>query len=390
MDKTKIPLLVLLLALIGVGAFSWMLHTEKQQLATENTQLQEDIRGRIEQLNSLKSKYKRTNDENKRLAQRSKTMQEQLTRLEGERNSLASKYETIVKENEALLERLKSKPSVMVESYAPEAAGEQPSGDYWADVVQEKAALQAKLEQMQRGLFDLEKEMTNLEKDNKELSIKVDELKRDKGSLDRSIAFKERSLEIMSKDLVSEREARRKVEEELGQLRGDNIRIKREFVMVNKTKARLENQLGDVAQKKVALERKLSEIEYILREKSLEMITLQEQLSSVVRGAKQISRSDSAAVELPPIVVKPEAKSSVPLGRLSGEIIAVNQREKFVIIDLGDISGVRPGLKFSITRDGQKVGVIEVVETRREISAGDIKELRSGVSIKEGDKVILQ
>ena len=111
---------------------------------------------------------------------------------------------------------------------------------------------------------------------------------------------------------------------------------------------------------------------------------LQSQLTQAVNG--KVSNKTSASVELPPIVVN----SDTSVKSLRGEVLAVNKNDNFVIIDLGAGSGVKPGLKFNVLQSGNAIGVIEIVETRSEISAANIKEVSSGYSIHEGDKVILR
>ena len=83
-------------------------------------------------------------------------------------------------------------------------------------------------------------------------------------------------------------------------------------------------------------------------------------------------------------MVKPESS----VASLQGEVLAVNKNDNFVIVDLGAERGVQPGAYFDIVRNNTRIGVIEVIETRREISAADIKETSSGYSIREGDSVI--
>ena len=61
---------------------------------------------------------------------------------------------------------------------------------------------------------------------------------------------------------------------------------------------------------------------------------------------------------------------------LEGHIITVNDKHRFVIIDIGRDSGVQMGMPFDVYRRGKKVGKIEVIETRENIAACDIKEMK--------------
>lgn len=395
MDKTKVPLIILLVALIGVGVFAFMLYGDKQNLIQQKEELQKEIEDLNSRYNALNSRYKSATERADRLEEDNRSLETQLADLEREKSDLERRYERVRQDKERLVEQLQAKarptPTVKVETVAKEPMPAAPmSEEYWADFVREKAQLETKLEDLQKELRETQNKIPDLEKEKKELGIKVDELKKDKAELERKMAFKERSLKILSKDLVSEREMRRKAEEELATLREDNIYLKRDIIMANREKAALEKKVKEISQKKDLLERRISEVESVLREKSLEMADLQDQIYSAVKGGKKVVRSESAAVELPPIVVKPQARPSIAARGVEGEIIAVNQKERFVIVDIGENAGVRPGLRFIIVRGGQKIGTIEIIETRREISAADIREVRAGVSVREGDRVILQ
>ena len=191
----------------------------------------------------------------------------------------------------------------------------------------------------------------------------------------------------MSRNLVNEREARKSLSDEIGKLRDENISLKRELIMANKDKIRLQDKLKDTIQKKEALQKMVGEVKDVLKEKKMMFSEIESQLTKAV-GADTKSK-ESASVELPPIVVKSNASGKSLTGKpLKGEVLAVNKNDNFVIIDLGENSGIKPGSKFNIVRSGSTIGNVEVIETRREISAADIKEVNKGYTIREGDTVI--
>ncbi len=57
---------------------------------------------------------------------------------------------------------------------------------------------------------------------------------------------------------------------------------------------------------------------------------------------------------------------------------------------MGEASGLRPGALLRIMRGDKKVGSVEVIEMRKEISAADIKEIVDGYVIQEGDIAMAQ
>ncbi|MCM8787714.1 MAG: hypothetical protein NC935_06665, partial [Candidatus Omnitrophica bacterium] len=191
---------------------------------------------------------------------------------------------------------------------------------------------------------------------------------------------------IMSRDLVSEREGRKLAIEELNKLRSENVSLKRELILANNEKMQLQNNIKETLEKKDQLEKRISEIDRVLREKSITLEELQDQMRAAVKGGKAVISKESASVELPPIVVKPTISGGVK--NLRGEVIAVNEEEKFIIIGLGESSGLRPGNQLAVLRGDKEIATVEVIETRKEISAADIKEVVSGFTIQKGDTVV--
>ena len=108
-----------------------------------------------------------------------------------------------------------------------------------------------------------------------------------------------------------------------------------------------------------------------------------------------LSPDAGASIQLPPIVVKADsptrkfynqAEEEPPINlskaqispeplELAGRIITVNNEHKFVVIDIGRDDQVKIGMSFDVYRRGKEIGKIEVIETRRDIAACDIKEI---------------
>ncbi|MDP8233298.1 MAG: hypothetical protein P9M06_00635 [Candidatus Saelkia tenebricola] len=66
-------------------------------------------------------------------------------------------------------------------------------------------------------------------------------------------------------------------------------------------------------------------------------------------------------------------------------VIKVNREFSFIVIDIGAIHGVTPGMEFLLIKDGAEVGKIEAVKVRDNVSACDIRELIEGVGVQEND-----
>lgn len=142
-----------------------------------------------------------------------------------------------------------------------------------------------------------------------------------------------------------------------------------------------------------------------------ERATLEQKLAAASQS--QRIEQTSRTVELPPIMIGQQMmESQTPLLNAtpplpvpvtpgpgmtvaaedptipSGKILTVNEDHQFVVIGLGEKDGVVPGMKFKVLRGGGEVGTVEVIETRSNISAADIKETRTA-RLQSDDQVLL-
>jgi len=386
MDKSKIIPIILLIVILGVGFVAFTFYIGKENLTVANQKLEEAKAGLIEINSNLQYKYKKLEKEKGDIERRLNMIKKELSKLETESESLMKKWLLASKERDELVEKLRK--SIVPEIRIAEGAKtEDISEDYWADFIQSRASLEAKLEILGKTLFEEKIKVAKMDKENKGLSIQIDQLGKEKERLSETIKFKERTLRIVSMDLVSERESRGSAIDEVKKLRKENVGLKREVIMANKELIKLQDSFKEAVHKRDGLEAKIAEAGSILKEKSMAFEELQEQLEQIIQGGKKIVSDGSASVELPPIVVKPSVQG---LKELRGEIIAVNHEEKFVVVDIGESSGLRPGVLLKIMRGDREIGAVEVIEIRKEISAADIKEVVSGYTIQEGDITITQ
>ncbi|MCM8819546.1 MAG: hypothetical protein NC925_02000 [Candidatus Omnitrophica bacterium] len=388
MDKTKIIPIILLIILLIVSYFAFSFYNTNKALTEENAKLKDDNTRLFQAKQELQSKVLSLEREIKDLIAKRNEIEEELNQAKIEKEQLQVRYSELIKERDELVEKLKAQPKVSVQEAAPTVSGKAvgTSEEYWVDFVKIKAQLEAKNDALNKELIEAKNKIAGLDKTNKELSIKIDELTKEKERLGNELNFKERTLSIISRDLVSEREGRKLAIEELNKLRSENVSLKRELILANNEKMQLQNSIKETLEKKDQLEKRLSEIDRVLREKSITLEELQEQMRTAVKGGRAVISKESASVELPPIVVKPTAMGSIK--NLRGEVIAVNDDEKFIIINLGETSGLRPGTQLAVLRGEKEIATVEVIETRKEISAADIKEVASGFTIQKGDIVV--
>ncbi len=383
--NTKLIPIILVIIILAVGIIAFNFYQGLQLANTKNQELTDENTGLVEKNNSLTNKVNQVSREKADVEQRLALIEEELSRVQEERDSWKQKWADISRERDDLVEKLKEAPKTRVMVSESTAQPGEMSEQNWADFVAKKAALEAKLDTLNQTLIDAKAKLAELDKTNKELSIKIDQLTKDRERLTEEVKFKERTLRVMSMDLVSERGERSAAVEELRKLRSENVNLKREIVVANKEKMRLQTTLKETMETKQELENRISEVETYMKDKSLAFEELQDQLSQTIAGAKRVTSVESASVELPPIVVKP----SVPdLRGLKGEVIAVNEEESFIVVDIGESAGLRPGFLLKVMRGGREIGTAEIIETRAEIAAADIRETVSGFNIQEGDMVV--
>ncbi|MBN2119879.1 MAG: hypothetical protein JW734_02330 [Candidatus Omnitrophica bacterium] len=392
MDKSKVPIIILVLLFLGSTFFTFRFYTESQNLFKEKEKLVKDN----EDLARLAEKYKDENksllSKNKDLSSRLEDIQAALDRVEKEGSSYKKKYEEISAERDMLIEQIKKVPiERAAEMRRPSVVKDDTSASddaYWQDILQKKAELQIAAEDLASKLKEAQAKALELSRNNENLSSQINDLTKAREELERKINFNTRTIEILTKDLVREREDRKEMIEEINKLKSENISLARDLKLAQSQGVDLEQKLSRTSQEKQILAGKVNNIETILKEKALEIDSLQRDLSQTISSAKEVMpRKETKAVELPPIVVKSEAKPSVSVPLLQGKVLAVNEKEKFVIVDLGASSGIKPGDRFLVLKDGNKLASLEVIETRQDIAACDILDMIG--SIREGDIVSL-
>ena len=402
MDK-KVPVIVFLAILaIAGGYFTYKFYTDNQAL-TENVA---SLEGEKKSLQGKNKKLTADLDEANRRAQeiqnRLSAVSEQLDTVERERDKLNGMYQSVMNEREQLFTALQDMQKELQESQQRAAQAsvvvqekQSPSvktgsDEYWEDVVRRKAELETEKEELATQLRSKELECKELDNKSKNLELQLNDLERVKREMETAIKFKERTMAILTKDLVKEREDRKTVLVEIDKLKTENIALVREHKFLTRIQDELENKLKRSLDDKDILGRKVDEIETVLKDKALDIDSLQKQLTRSISSAKDVMPQEAKAVALPPIVVKADNKPSAAVSTLAGRVMAVNEKERFVIVDLGSANGVKPGDNFRIVQGGNMIASLQVIETRKDISACDIKEASPSIRIKEGDTVKLE
>ncbi len=309
-----------------------------------------------------------------------------LDKVSREKQEIEKKFELANKEKTELIERLKSRPA------QAEVAPQMPpdTDAYWGGILKEKTDLELQLGNLRTELKSTQITNEQLQREKSILELDVNNLKRDNGDLKRQLEYNQKVMDSVSQELVREKNDKIKIQDTFKSIRNENTILARQLKSLNERKVNLERKLQEFQEKNAALERKFTEMQTMLTDKLSQIDGLKEKLDSIRSGAKtDVPQGKKESVELPPIVVRPQQTETpsvqASIGTLTGKILAINKDTNFVIIDLGEEAGINVGDSFQVYRDAKSIASIEVIQTRRNIAACDIK--KETLPIKVGDAI---
>lgn len=316
-----------------------------------------------------------------------------------ERGTLVERVQELAKQKKELedsveeLKKTKSKSVQAVDltqSYASSTSSAATAGDdaYWANLLREKASLEIQVKNLSQQSEDYRLKAEQAMEEGRKLDLQYKTVMEAKGDLERRLGYNEKLSEALSEDLVREKRDKKAVVLQLENLRQENFQLKNRLVAVGDKKTSLEGKVVDLQQEREILAKRLSELDSILQDRVDQIIQVKDDLKAARVQANTADVKDSRVVQLQPIVVKAQqdVQSEKNLAT-AGQVLAVNDENNFVIIDLGQDDGIKVGQTFSIFRNSQKIATVEVIQARKEISAADIKQISSGAQIKIGDIV---
>jgi predicted nucleic acid-binding Zn-ribbon protein len=285
---------------------------------------------------------------------------------------------------------------------APSSSVSQASDEYWAAVLQSKADLEMQLgnvrnelkttllnnEQMEKEKEALDLELKSLKRETEDVRRQIEYDKKmadrqmdyERKKMEQQLADNKRIMDRLSQDLVTEKNDKMKIQEMLNTLKSENRALTHEIENLSSRKVDLEERLKQVQDDKVMVERKFREMETVLADNISKVNELKTKLESGPRSTATEAQKLAApasrkqAVELPPIVVRPQATVGVGAAAPGRHILAVNKEGNFVIIDLGEDAGVKMGDTFTVYRDGKKIALLEAIRVSKTVTACDIKK----------------
>ena len=291
----------------------------------------------------------------------------------------------------------------MNEVFAAAANSSMPTGisheneNYWAGIIKQKAALEIELQKVKEDLSASNVQIAELKKTNSDFEMEMGRLKNEKEAIVRKINYGEDLADNISVELARARNEQKLSQDRSDQLLSENQQLRQDIKQLTTTKVALEKSIANLSDEKNSIEKKLVETENIIQGRIDEIWQIKKDIDS--RVDTQHPASAPNQVELGPIVVS--AKKSAPPAvqttakqqaapksaskRLQGSVVSVNEDNNFVIVDLGERSGIKVGDAYKIYHNGVQVGSVEVIQVRQDISAADIKQKTAPFSV--GDTV---
>ncbi|MCM8801386.1 MAG: hypothetical protein NC912_05210 [Candidatus Omnitrophica bacterium] len=359
---------------LQISASKQALLEEKENLITENSNLARQLEEAKQRARQLDEKLSMVNRD--------------LDKVVQEKSELQRKVDLLRKEREELIEKLKAKkeePAVAKEELKPSV----PEDSYWAKVLKEKAELEIRLAGLKNELDNTRINYEQIQQEKNLLDLEIKNLTRQNDELKQQIDYNQKIFDNTLKELVLEKNDKTKIQESLKMLKNENTVLRRQLSSLSDRKVDLERKIVELQKENTTLKNKFTQMEALLRNKMQQMEDLRKELELGFPSQKVEEKKE--VVELPPIVVKPSASSTEvealtkPGAFTPGKVLAVNKEHNFVIIDLGQEHGIKPGDTFRVFQADKYIGELEVIQVRKEISACDIKSQTQPIKI--GDTV---
>ncbi len=379
----KIKFIVIgLAAILVISLFiNLQVMVSKQAVERDRDTLQNEKAG-------LLAKIDNTLKDNKHLEEKISLMNKDLEKISRDldrtakdKSEIQRRYDNLGKEKDALVEQLKSRPAeveqkeIREEVLKPVSTPATTEDTYWAGILKAKADLELKLDNLRNELRNGKSAFEQLQREKSSLSLELKNLDIQNTDIKRQLAYNQQITDALTQELVREKNDKLKIQDEIKVLRSDSASLRRQIEGVSIRKSKLEERVAELEVKNNELERSLNKV--------------QGQQSVQADILKQpVGQYKKESVELPPIVVRPQKEISSSLGNYSqkGKVSLINRENKFVIISLGEESGVRVGDVFKVYKADKEIAAVEAIRVRRDITACDIKNESAPIAI--GDIVL--
>ncbi len=417
---SKIIGIVLAVLLCVAAVFCGILSINNKKLATDKATLNKQLdeyssreKNQLIENKNLKEKFdaveKEKNDLVAKINSAGGNIEEisaKIKDLTRERDDLKNRFGTLQKERDELAMKLtekvsvspvtqnvlgssKDNPAAADQSLANENAKPRSADDedYWAQILKAKAALQMDVEKVKDDLAKSSLEISDLKKKNSDLQLEISKLNSDKEVIAREIKYGNDLAKNLSLELARAQGEKQFMSDRMNKISDENNSLHEQLKSLTSTKVALERSIVKLQGDKKQIEGKLFETEGVIQNRVDQIYQLKDSLEKDFKPAVKNSRTGE--VELSPIVVnganRDATQIKAPPAGVSGKIVSINDDNNFVIVNLGEDSGIKIGDKLNVYRQADYIAALEVIQVRKEILAADIKNKM--MTIEVGDSV---
>ncbi len=228
---------------------------------------------------------------------------------------------------------------------------------------------------------DLSNTKTDRDKTKADLKKTQGELADTKKSLEEAEAAKKKAeddltstkgmLDTAKADLAKAETAMKDAEQKLGVAQADLDKIKAQFEGIKPEE--LAAKVKDLTENKTKLETELAEAKQVQESLKKKADDLETQFAAKDRTIQ-------------------EYKVGYVRNGLTGKVLAYNPGWNFVVLNLGDKSGLKSGAQMVVTRSGAMIGKVKVTTVEPSSAIADVLPgtIARGESVQPGDTVIFQ
>ncbi len=404
-----IPLLVVSLGLTGLTIL------DKRKIARQKISVEGDLktaRARekesLAELNSLKGQLNLAQQEKlqfeQTIAELQKSIEERLTEIsaitvQGERSRQAleeiakeraefiKERDALAKERDELIIKLKEKPEVVYEQRVG-VEGTGGAGDIAQPARIDQASLEAEIERLKGDILQRSVTIDQFKKENNALRTDLEALRRDKEKIEDDIAAKEGMINNLTLELSKVKDDHRFVTQKADKLTQQNMALHEQIKRSFDAKAALERSITRTMRQKDAMENELKDARAIVQKKVDEIWKIKHNLDNSFQPIESVRQSAPGEVELSPIVVNhhgPVSASRIETDAtdfgFKAKILSINEGNNFVVLDTGEKHGLRVGDTLGVYRDSEYIARLQIIQTRPNIAAADLKDQWSKVQV---------
>ena len=358
---------------------------------TELTKVSNEKNNLDKRLSASQAELARLGDQVNKISQERDLFKNRVDEVSKIRDELVTKLKEKTEAEKAMQESQQSQQAKAVQPQTPvmgsstfpqsatrTVAQEMDEDTYWADVVKQKAELEVKISHLEEDLSGKVLEIVGLKQENADFQIEIDNLKQEKSEVEREIKYKSDLVNNLSLELARTKNDKKFLNDKFEKMSVENKDIRAELKKLVNVKGALEKNIVKLSDEKSTIEKQLTETDSIIQSKIDEIWEVKDSIDETFKTTRGIPKSDE--VELPPIVVSTEGsphKFQEPLSSspgFNGKIVSINEENNFVIVDIGENSGIKTGDILSVYRDSKYIARLEVIQVRKDISAADIKD----------------